>query len=137
MKPWRAGEAERFLIGAGTDTALFRRAAEAALAEAKPAGDNAFKIELARRVVAPAPTLSSAGPPPARPSSCRRCPLRRLPPFLEFSRMPEIALTQTPIHLRHGSNIGQPLTRRDGVLKVTRAPDSPAEHHHALLLTPC
>src|SRR6202451_67773 len=32
--------------------------------------------------------------------------------------MPEISLTQAPAHLRHGSNIGQPLTRRDGVLKV-------------------
>src|SRR5256885_2596954 len=35
--------------------------------------------------------------------------------------MPEIALTQTPVHVRHGSNIGQPLTRRDGALKVTGA----------------
>jgi xanthine dehydrogenase YagR molybdenum-binding subunit len=35
--------------------------------------------------------------------------------------MPEIALTQTPAHIRHGSNIGQPLTRRDGLLKVTGA----------------
>ena len=33
--------------------------------------------------------------------------------------MPEISLTQRPPHVRHGSNIGQPLTRRDGVLKVT------------------
>src|ERR1700704_3191741 len=32
--------------------------------------------------------------------------------------MPEINLTQAPAHARHGSNIGQPLTRRDGVLKV-------------------
>ncbi len=35
---------------------------------------------------------------------------------------PEISLVQTPAqapaHVRHGSNIGQPLTRRDGVLKV-------------------
>jgi xanthine dehydrogenase YagS FAD-binding subunit len=72
MKPWRAREAERILIGAGTDTALFRRAAEAALAEAKPAGDNAFKIELARRVVARALKLAAAGTPelmPALPAS--------------------------------------------------------------------
>jgi xanthine dehydrogenase YagR molybdenum-binding subunit len=33
--------------------------------------------------------------------------------------MPEIALTQAPAHVRHGSNIGQPLTRREGILKVT------------------
>jgi xanthine dehydrogenase YagR molybdenum-binding subunit len=33
--------------------------------------------------------------------------------------MPEIiSLTQAPAHARHGSNIGQPLTRRDGELKV-------------------
>jgi xanthine dehydrogenase YagR molybdenum-binding subunit len=31
----------------------------------------------------------------------------------------EISLTQDPSHSRHGSNIGQPLTRRDGILKVT------------------
>src|SRR6516225_5701317 len=33
--------------------------------------------------------------------------------------MSEISLTRDPAHIRHGSNIGQPLTRRDGVLKVT------------------
>jgi len=43
--------------------------------------------------------------------------------------MPEIALTQTPIHIRHGSNIGQPLTRRDGVLKVTGAAKYAADRH--------
>ena len=43
--------------------------------------------------------------------------------------MPEIALTQTSIHLRHGSNIGQPLTRRDGVLKVTGAAKYAGDHH--------
>jgi xanthine dehydrogenase YagR molybdenum-binding subunit len=43
--------------------------------------------------------------------------------------MPEITLAQTPIHVRHGSNIGQPLTRRDGVLKVTGAAKYAADHH--------
>jgi xanthine dehydrogenase YagR molybdenum-binding subunit len=43
--------------------------------------------------------------------------------------MPEIALTQTPIHVRHGSNIGQPLTRRDGLLKVTGAAKYAADQH--------
>ena len=33
--------------------------------------------------------------------------------------MPELNLTSAPANLRHGSNIGQPLTRRDGALKVT------------------
>ncbi|MFZ3309470.1 MAG: xanthine dehydrogenase family protein molybdopterin-binding subunit [Xanthobacteraceae bacterium] len=43
--------------------------------------------------------------------------------------MSEIAPTQTPIHIRHGSNIGQPLTRRDGVLKVTGAAKYAADNH--------
>jgi xanthine dehydrogenase YagR molybdenum-binding subunit len=43
--------------------------------------------------------------------------------------MPEIALTQSPAHVRHGSNIGQPLTRRDGVLKVTGRAQYAADHH--------
>src|SRR5215475_2290420 len=43
--------------------------------------------------------------------------------------MPEIALTQAPAHVRHGSNMGQPLTRRDGVLKVTGAARYAADHH--------
>jgi xanthine dehydrogenase YagR molybdenum-binding subunit len=46
--------------------------------------------------------------------------------------MPEIALT--PVHVRHGSNIGQPLTRRDGVLKVTGAAKYAADHHPAGVL---
>jgi xanthine dehydrogenase YagR molybdenum-binding subunit len=43
--------------------------------------------------------------------------------------MPEIALTQAPAHIRHGSNIGQPLTRRDGILKVTGAARYAADNH--------
>src|SRR5215472_16469626 len=71
-KPWRARDAERILAGARGDAASFRRAAEAALAEAKPSGDNGFKIELARRIVARALTLAAAGTPerlPALPAS--------------------------------------------------------------------
>ena len=72
MKPWRAREAEQILIGARGRASLFRRAAEVALAEAKPSGDNAYKIELARRVVARALALAAAGTPermPALPGS--------------------------------------------------------------------
>ena len=72
MKPWRARAAELILAGARADAALFRRAAEAALAEAKPSGDNGFKIELARRIVARALALAAAGTPervPALPAS--------------------------------------------------------------------
>ncbi|HTB44146.1 MAG TPA: xanthine dehydrogenase family protein molybdopterin-binding subunit [Acetobacteraceae bacterium] len=43
--------------------------------------------------------------------------------------MPEIMLSHAPAHLRHGSNIGQPLTRRDGVLKVTGAARYAADNH--------
>src|SRR5262249_56209592 len=43
--------------------------------------------------------------------------------------MPEITLTQAPAHLRHGSNIGQPLTRREGVAKVTGAARYAADNH--------
>jgi xanthine dehydrogenase YagR molybdenum-binding subunit len=42
---------------------------------------------------------------------------------------PEISLTQNPVHARHGSNIGQPLTRRDGVLKVTGQARYAADNH--------
>jgi len=72
MKPWRARDAELILAGARADATLFRRAAEAALAAAKPSGDNGFKIELARRIVVRALSLAAAGTPermPALPAS--------------------------------------------------------------------
>ncbi|MHB0769570.1 xanthine dehydrogenase family protein molybdopterin-binding subunit [Bradyrhizobium sp. 5.13L] len=43
--------------------------------------------------------------------------------------MPELNLTSAPVHLRHGSNIGQPLTRRDGILKVTGRATYAADNH--------
>ena len=66
MRPKRCSPAR------APDAAAFRRAAEAALADAKPSGDNAFKIELARRIVVRALTLAAAGTPermPALPAS--------------------------------------------------------------------
>jgi xanthine dehydrogenase YagS FAD-binding subunit len=72
LKPWRAREAEKILVGARPHSALFQRAAEAALIDAKPSGDNAFKIELARRTVSRALALAAAGTPeriPALPGS--------------------------------------------------------------------
>jgi xanthine dehydrogenase YagS FAD-binding subunit len=71
-KPWRAREAEAALAGARAEPAVFRRAAEAALAEAKPSGDNGFKIELAQRIILRVLTLAAAGTPdrmPALPAS--------------------------------------------------------------------
>ena len=62
-KPWRARAAEQILLGAGADPAVFRRASEAALADAKPSGDNQFKIELARRILVRTLTLAAAGTP--------------------------------------------------------------------------
>jgi len=62
-KPWRARRAEKLLAGHAPDATSFREAAKAALAEAKPSGDNAFKIELAQRVLVRALTLAAAGTP--------------------------------------------------------------------------
>jgi xanthine dehydrogenase YagS FAD-binding subunit len=72
LKPWRARAAEGVLAGQRPGAALFRQAADAALADAKPSGENAFKIELACRVVARALGLAAAGTPnrlPALPAS--------------------------------------------------------------------
>jgi xanthine dehydrogenase YagS FAD-binding subunit len=49
--PWRANEAEKILTGAKADEALFRKAADAELREAKGLRYNSFKIELARRTI--------------------------------------------------------------------------------------
>ena len=48
-KPWRAFEAETALVGQAVNPANFRKAAEAALRDAKPQTENGFKIELAKR----------------------------------------------------------------------------------------
>ena len=50
-KPWRAHAAEATLRGGRPSEALFRRAAEAELAAARPLRDNGFKVELARRTI--------------------------------------------------------------------------------------
>ncbi len=78
LKPWRARKAEAVLAGETASVAVFRRAAEAALSEARPSGDNAYKIELARRVAVRALTLALAGTPsrvPALPASPFSSPL--------------------------------------------------------------
>ncbi len=71
-KPWRAVAAEAALVGAMPGREAYARAAEAALADARPSGDNAYKIELARRIIIRALTLAAAGTPdrmPALPAS--------------------------------------------------------------------
>lgn len=51
-KPWRSPEAEAALLGQPVDSAHFRKAAEAAMRDARPQTENGFKIELARRCLA-------------------------------------------------------------------------------------
>ena len=50
-KPWRSAEAERVLAGQPADETTFRRAAEAALRDARPLAHNAYKVELGQRSV--------------------------------------------------------------------------------------
>ncbi|MCS3764879.1 FAD binding domain-containing protein [Bradyrhizobium centrosematis] len=71
-KPWRARAAEDVLKGVAPTADAFQEAAWRALTDAKPSGDNAFKIELARRIVVRALRLAAAGTParlPALPAS--------------------------------------------------------------------
>jgi xanthine dehydrogenase YagS FAD-binding subunit len=49
--PWRATRAEEALRGAAATEERFARAADAELAEARPLRDNAFKVDLARRLL--------------------------------------------------------------------------------------
>jgi xanthine dehydrogenase YagS FAD-binding subunit len=51
-KPWRSPEAETLLTGKSVDATSFRKAAEAALRDAKPQSENGFKIELSKRCLA-------------------------------------------------------------------------------------
>ena len=131
-RPWRARAAEQALIGANAGAMAFRKAADVALADAKPSGDNAFKIELAKRIVVRALALAAARRPerlPAFPAS----PFSR---FLRLFTMPETHRGQASPNLRYGSNAGQPLTRRDGILKVTGRASYAADNHPEGMLYP-
>ncbi|MFL9918243.1 xanthine dehydrogenase family protein subunit M [Paraburkholderia fungorum] len=59
-RPWHALEAQALLQGATPDAATFRKAADAALANAKPQSQNGFKVELARRCIIHALTQATA-----------------------------------------------------------------------------
>jgi xanthine dehydrogenase YagS FAD-binding subunit len=48
-KPWRSTEAEGELTGQPATQAVFQKAADAALRDAKPQSQNGFKVELAKR----------------------------------------------------------------------------------------
>ena len=58
-KPWRSPEAEAALVGQPANKASFRKAAEAALRDARPQSENKFKIELAKRCLAHALHLAA------------------------------------------------------------------------------
>ena len=51
-KPWRSPEAEAEVTGQSATDEVFRKAAEAALRDAKPQTQNGFKVELAKRCLA-------------------------------------------------------------------------------------
>jgi xanthine dehydrogenase YagS FAD-binding subunit len=58
-KPWRSTEAESELTGQSPTEAVFRRAADSALREAKPQSENGFKVELAKRCLVHALKLAT------------------------------------------------------------------------------
>jgi xanthine dehydrogenase YagS FAD-binding subunit len=58
-KPWRSVDAERALIGGRPTVEVFRSAGEAAMKGARTRPDNAFKVELAKRVIMRALELAS------------------------------------------------------------------------------
>lgn len=60
-KPWRSPEAEQFLKGKPAETATFQQAAEIALRDAKPLKYNAFKIDMTKRAIRRALTVSAQG----------------------------------------------------------------------------
>ncbi len=60
-KPWRSQEAEAVLVGQPANGATFRRAAEAALRDAKPQSENGFKVELAKRCLTHALQMAITG----------------------------------------------------------------------------
>jgi xanthine dehydrogenase YagS FAD-binding subunit len=58
-RPWRSLEAEQALKGSSVDVTSFRRAADEALKDARPASENGFKVELAKRCIVRALILST------------------------------------------------------------------------------
>ncbi|KYC42411.1 FAD-binding molybdopterin dehydrogenase [Scytonema hofmannii PCC 7110] len=60
-KPWRPTEAEKFLIGKTANVTTFEQAADIALREAKPLTHNKFKVDMAKRAIRRALTISAKG----------------------------------------------------------------------------
>lgn len=57
-KPWRALEAEKFLVGKDATEDVFKQAAEAEMKNAKPFEHNKFKVELGTRAIVRALTMA-------------------------------------------------------------------------------
>jgi xanthine dehydrogenase YagS FAD-binding subunit len=60
-KPWRAAEAEKFLIGKEATEANFKAAAEAEMKAARPLEHNKFKVELGKRAIVRALSVAMNG----------------------------------------------------------------------------
>ncbi|MFI8434672.1 FAD binding domain-containing protein [Streptomyces sp. NPDC079020] len=75
-RPWRARAAETVLRGAPATPATFARAADAELAAARPLRDNAFKVDLARRLAVDVLSELSRPPGPADPAGPAGQPAR-------------------------------------------------------------
>ncbi|MBC7826203.1 MAG: xanthine dehydrogenase family protein subunit M [Chitinophagaceae bacterium] len=60
-KPWRAIEAEKFLLGKSASNENFKQAAEAEMQHAKPLEHNKFKVELGKRAIIRALTQAMNG----------------------------------------------------------------------------
>jgi xanthine dehydrogenase YagS FAD-binding subunit len=60
-KPWHSAEAEKALVGSPATADTFRKAADLAVAEARPQKYNAFKVELAKTSIVRALALAAQG----------------------------------------------------------------------------
>ena len=60
-KPWRANQAEEFLIGKPATKSNFEQAAEIALQDAQPLAHNGFKVKLSKRIIGRALAISAQG----------------------------------------------------------------------------
>jgi xanthine dehydrogenase YagS FAD-binding subunit len=60
-KPWRAIDAEKYLIGKSAEVDIFTQAANIALQGAKPLAHNSFKIDMTKRAIRRALMVSAQG----------------------------------------------------------------------------
>jgi xanthine dehydrogenase YagS FAD-binding subunit len=60
-KPWRATEAEKFLVGKAPTEETFKAAAEAEMRHAKPLSHNKFKVDLGTRAIVRALAVAHGG----------------------------------------------------------------------------